>query len=74
MRNPPLQKYVNTKRSNSFKYRKNTYRHDYSDKSMIDFKAILSGPDKNVINCGDIFIYSDKSIDELIDNIVDKVK
>jgi hypothetical protein len=61
--------YVNTKRANEYKFRKNNYRHDYSKLNMIDVVAILSGSNKNVINCGDVLIYNDK----VIENIKNKI-
>jgi hypothetical protein len=36
---------------------------------MIDVVAILSGSNKNVINCGDVLIYNDK----VIENIKNKI-
>lgn len=64
-----LATYVNTNRSNSFKSRKNTVRHDYSLFNMIDVKATMYGENKNVISYGDVFVYDNTVIDYIRNEI-----
>lgn len=61
-----LATYVETKRSCGFKNRKNKYRHDYSDFNNIDVKAIMSGPEKNVIEYGDVKVYKPQVVKDIV--------
>lgn len=66
-----LATYVNTVRSNSFKVRKNTLRHDYSKLNMIDVIAYMSGENKNIEIYGDVFVYDKNTVDSLYNEILD---
>lgn len=61
--------YVGTARSNNFKNRKNTTRHDYSNINMIDVVANMPSRynnNCNVISCGDVYIYSNNVVEDVI--------
>lgn len=64
-----LATYVGTKRSKSYKVKKNTLRHDYSKLNMIDVIAYMSGDDKNVTKYGDIFVYNKSVVNDIYEKI-----
>ena len=61
--------YVSTKRSKSFKSRKNNTRHDYSDLNMIDIVAVFGGEHRNVVKYGEIFCYNNNTLKYLVNKI-----
>lgn len=68
-----IAEYVGTKRAMSFKNIKNTNRHDYSDYEMIDLIANFDGPEKNTTSCGDVLIYSDDCINDILTEMDDRI-
>jgi len=68
-----IAEYVSTKRSKSFKEKKNTLRHEYNKVKMIDVVAVLGGYNKNTIRYGDVCCYSSNEISNLICKIKNQV-
>ena len=61
--------FLGTRRSNSFKNKKNSFRHDYSKMEMIDVIGNFSGENKNLEFIGDIAVFNKEEIDKIIEKI-----
>ena len=65
-----LATYVGTSRSMNYKYKKNTIRHDYSCYNMLDVIAYMYGPNKNVVAYGDVLVYNDSVVNDIVRKII----
>lgn len=63
--------YFSSKRSLSYKKRKNTSRHEYTNIS-IDVLANFEGPDKNVTKVGDAKLYNTKAVEFIYSEMTKK--
>lgn len=61
--------YFSSRRSLSFKTKKNDVRHDYKN-TCINVLANFEGPDKNVIRIGDAKLYNEKAVEYIYSELL----